>query len=101
MSASSLRLPRLLKSSVKAYEVAVDQYIEGTPKRYESCVESCDKAIELILKAKVRDLGESIYIVTKRSPRSLYIHEALDILENKKRIKIPEHNKLSKNSQGS
>jgi hypothetical protein len=61
----------------------------------KSCVESCDKANELILKAKVRNMGESIDVIgKKRSPRSLYIHEALDILENKRRIKIPEHEKL-------
>jgi hypothetical protein len=90
----SLRLPRLLRSSIKALEVAIDQYIEGTSKRNESCVESCDKAIELILKAKVTDVGESIKVMTKRGLRTLYIHEALDILEKKKGIKVPERKKL-------
>jgi hypothetical protein len=91
----SLRLPRLLQSSIDAFEEAIDHYIEGTSKRNKSCVKSCDEANELILKAKVQNLGESIYVKLKRGRRhSLYLHESLDILENKKWLKIPERNKL-------
>jgi hypothetical protein len=51
----SSQLRQLLKSSIKALEVAIDLSTEGTPKHNESCVESCDKAVELILKSKVVD----------------------------------------------
>ncbi|MDQ3848640.1 MAG: hypothetical protein M3261_06765, partial [Thermoproteota archaeon] len=90
-----MRLPRILQSSIDAFEEAVDHYIEGTPKSNKSCIEYCDKANELILKAKVQDLGEWIEVKKKRGgPRSLYIHESLDILRNKKGIKIREHDRL-------
>jgi len=49
------------------------------------------------LKAKVQALGESIYVnPQKRNSRSLSIYESLDRLENKKGLKIPEHDKLIK-----
>jgi len=56
-----LRPSNLIRSSVEALEVAIDQYSEGTPKRNRDCVENCDKAVELILKAKVIRAGESVY----------------------------------------
>jgi hypothetical protein len=67
-NSKSSRLSRLLRSSIEAFQVAVDHYTEGTPKGNKACVESCDKANELILKAKVQDLGESIEVKTRRGP---------------------------------
>jgi hypothetical protein len=84
-----------VRSSLKAFEVAIDRYIEGTPKGNESCVEYCDKAVELILKAKVINTGESIY-VKAGSTNTIKIHESFAKLRNKG-IKIPEENKLLSN----
>jgi hypothetical protein len=74
--------------------VAIDHYVEVSTKGNESCVEFCDKAIELILKAKVNDIGESIYVKVGK-PRTVDIKEALRRLGNKG-IKIPEDKKLIK-----
>jgi hypothetical protein len=74
--------------------VAVDQYFEGTPKGNESCVENCDKALELILKAKVNDTGQSIYFKVG-DPRTIDIKEAVRRL-TKQNIAIPEQKKLLK-----
>lgn len=84
-----------VRSSIKALEVAIDQYSEGTPKRNESCVENCDKAVEHILKAKVIDVGESIY-VKQGSPDSIKMPVSFDRLR-KKNIVIPEEKKLLDN----
>ena len=75
--------------------MAIDQYNEGTPKRNESCVENCDKAIELILKAKVIDTGESIY-VKPGSHNTIKMHDSFAKLRNRG-IVIPEENKLINN----
>jgi hypothetical protein len=75
--------------------VAIDQYIEGEPKRYKSCVENCDKSVELILKAKIIDLGESIY-VKPGSPNSIRMDQSFAKLRNKN-IVIPEENTLTSN----
>lgn len=90
-----LRPSDLVRSSIKALEVAIDQYSEGTPKRNESCVENCDKAVELILKAKVIDIGESIY-VKPASHNTIKMHDSFAKLRNKG-IVIPEENKLINN----
>jgi HEPN domain-containing protein len=94
-SSKSSRLPQLVRRSIKALEVAIDDYAEGTPKHNGSCVENCDKAVELILKAKVIDLGESIY-VNPNSPNTIKMRESFAKLRNKGII-IPEEKKLTSN----
>jgi HEPN domain-containing protein len=84
----------LVEASIKAIEVATDSYSEGTPKRYESCVENCDKAVELILKAKVIDVGESIYY--PGSTNTIKMHESFAKLRSKG-IVISEENTLINN----
>jgi uncharacterized protein YutE (UPF0331/DUF86 family) len=85
----------LVQSSIDALEVAIDQYIEGEPKRYKSCVENCDKSVELILKAKIIDIGESIY-VKPGSTKTIIMDESFAKLHNKG-IVIPEMNTLTSN----
>jgi hypothetical protein len=60
---SPLRPSDLVRPSLKALEVAIDQHSKGTSKRNESGVENCDKAHKLILKAKVIGTGDSIYVI--------------------------------------
>jgi hypothetical protein len=74
--------------------VTVDQYFEATAKANESCVESCDKAIELILKAKVNESGQSIYFKAD-DPRTIDIKEALR-RRAKQNVAVPEQKKLLK-----
>jgi uncharacterized protein YutE (UPF0331/DUF86 family) len=81
--------PPLLKASIDALEEAIDQSRKGTDKGNKFCVLFCDQAAELILKEKLRSVGVSIYI--KTGPRTRDFHEILDILENQKGVKIPEH----------
>jgi hypothetical protein len=89
-----LRPSNLIRSSVEALEVAIDQYSEGTPKRNRDCVENCDKAVELILKAKVIRAGESVYY--PGSTNTIKMHESFAKLR-KKGIIIPEENTLTNN----
>ena len=88
-SPQSQQLSPILRASIDALEEAIDHYLEAKDKRYKSCVISCDQAIELILKAKVSDIGRSIYTTNNGKTRSIYMDIALNILV-KNKIPVPE-----------
>jgi len=83
-----LSLSPLLKFGLESLEHALEQYIIGTDKSRRFGILHCDLAIELILKEKLRTLGESIFI---KNGRTLDYHDVLNKLINNKGVVIPEH----------
>lgn len=82
-----MTLSPLINFAIESFELAIEQYQAGAEKNNRFCILLCDQAIELILKEKVRDLGESIF---KGGGRTLDYFEATTLLMKNKGIKIPE-----------
>jgi uncharacterized protein YutE (UPF0331/DUF86 family) len=82
-----LVLSPLLRSALESFEHASEQYVQGTDKSRRICVQHCDQAVELLLKEKLRAIGESIY---EKGGRTVEFHDALHKLMHNKGVKIPE-----------
>jgi len=76
----------LLKSAIEMFEHAVEHYMAGSDRDRKLMVLHCDQAVELILKDKVRDSGESVFL---KNGQTVTYYDAIKLLE-KKGIKIPE-----------
>ena len=83
----SLAISPILKFALESFEYSLEQYIQGTDKSHKFCILHCYQAIELIIKEKMRALGESIF---KNQGRTFDFHDALNKLINEKGINIPE-----------
>lgn len=86
-----MSLSPLLKFALESFEHALEQYMKDTEKSRKFSIMHCDQAIELILKDKLRSLGESIF---KANSRTIDYHDALNELTNHKGIHIPEKSDL-------
>lgn len=76
----------ILNSALEMFEHAVEHYMAGGDRDRKLTVLHCDQAIELIIKDKVRDSGESIFL---KNGQTIAYHEAIRLLENKG-LTIPE-----------
>jgi len=76
----------LLNSAIEMFEHAVEHYLAGNDRDRKLMVLHCDQAVELILKDKVRDSGESVFL---KNGQTITYHDAIRLLENKG-VKIPE-----------
>ena len=76
----------LLKSAIEIFEHAVEHYMAGSDRDRKLTVLHCDQAVELILKDKVRDSGESVFL---KNGQTIAYHDAIKLLESKG-IKISE-----------
>lgn len=85
-----LTLSPLLTFALQSFEEAVEQYMKGTEKSRRFSILLCDQSIELILKEKIRSIGESIY-VKGGSGKTIEYHDMLNNLRNNKGIKILEY----------
>jgi uncharacterized protein YutE (UPF0331/DUF86 family) len=85
-----LPLSPLLTFALESFEEAVEQYIKGTDKSRRFSILHSDQSIELILKEKIRSMGESIY-VKGSSSKTVEYQDMLNNLRNNKGIKIPEY----------
>jgi uncharacterized protein YutE (UPF0331/DUF86 family) len=64
--------------------------MKGTEKSRRFSILLCDQSIELVLKEKIRSLGESIY-VKGGSGKTVEFHDMLYNLRNNRGIKLPEY----------
>jgi len=77
----------ILQNAVDIFEHAIEHYIGGTTRDRKLAILHCDQAIELLLKEKLRSLGESIYL---KGGQTLSHIDCLKVLTNNKGVKIPE-----------
>lgn len=77
----------LLSNAVEMFEHAIEHYMSGNERDRKMMVLHCDQAIELILKEKLRDLGESIFL---KNGQTITYYNALKKLSENKGVKIPE-----------
>ena len=69
------------KHSIESFQHGLEHYLEGSPLSRKFAFLHVDHAIELLLKEKLKQLGESIY---KSNDETLNIHEVIKSLERKK-----------------
>ncbi len=68
------------RHSVESFQHGLEHYLEGTPLSRKFAFLHIDHAIELLLKEKLKQLGESIY---KSNNETLNLHEVIKSLERK------------------
>jgi uncharacterized protein YutE (UPF0331/DUF86 family) len=80
-------LSPLLKFAIESLEHALEQYVLGTDKSRRFSVLHCDQAIELVLKEKIRFMGDSIF---SKNGKTIDYYDSITKLIDNRGVKIPE-----------